>query len=102
MSRRTAPKGLMWVEQVCERVGLSRMTISRYRAVGKFPPPFELSANKIAWAEEDIERWLANRPARIAPRPRRLKSKKALAEKRRTEINDFLTRQEAKRLDWLT
>lgn len=45
------------------RVGLSRATIYAKMADGTFPKPIRLSQRAVGWRTDDIDEWLAARPA---------------------------------------
>jgi prophage regulatory protein len=47
--------------QVCEKVGLSPMTIWRRQKSGTFPRRVLLGPNAVGWVEEEIEAWCAKR-----------------------------------------
>jgi Prophage CP4-57 regulatory protein (AlpA) len=51
-----------------ERAGIlaNRMDCRRKQLQEGFPPPLQLSANKIAWRWSEVEAWLATRPRRVA------------------------------------
>lgn len=57
------------IKQVAEKVSLGQSTIYRMIAKGEFPKPFSLGANRSAWLEEDIDRWLAQKAGRPFPQP---------------------------------
>ncbi|MGP1679343.1 MAG: helix-turn-helix transcriptional regulator [Burkholderiales bacterium] len=60
----TAPRRetrLIRFPEVKHRVGLGRSTIYRWMAEGRFPKPVQLGGYVVAWAEDDIETWIANR-----------------------------------------
>lgn len=64
---------------VIDKTGLSRSSIYRLIAEGKFPSPVKLSARASAWFEEDINQWLAdlpNNPGQIYKEARKLLSGK--------------------------
>lgn len=42
--------------------GLSRVTLWRLEAAGKFPKRCKLSQNSVAWREEEVSQWLETRP----------------------------------------
>lgn len=46
--------------EVIRRTGLSKPTIYRKMAAGKFPKCKPLSANVVAWYESDLRRWIAS------------------------------------------
>lgn len=59
---------LLEIEDVMKAVGLSRGTIWSLRRTNEFPAPVQLSANRIAWRESDVEAWMANlQPAEVKP-----------------------------------
>lgn len=43
------------------RVALGRSTIYRWMAEGKFPKPVQLGGYSVAWAEDEVEAWIADR-----------------------------------------
>ena len=47
-----------------KKTGKDRVTGWRDVRAGRFPPPFELGANSIAWFEDELDDWLASRPRR--------------------------------------
>ena len=51
---------------VRERTGLSRSTIWRLERQGAFPRHHRISANAVAWVEDDIARWIQSKVAGIA------------------------------------
>jgi prophage regulatory protein len=55
---------LLPFREVAQRVALSRSTIWRMERAGEFPKRRQLSVNKVAWWEPEIEEWLQNRQAR--------------------------------------
>src|SRR3546814_17227601 len=54
-----------WSSDVCSsdlhRVGLGRSTIYRWMSEGKFPRPVQLGGYSVAWAESEIDGWVADR-----------------------------------------
>ncbi|OZB36173.1 MAG: hypothetical protein B7X44_07170 [Halothiobacillus sp. 15-55-196] len=42
--------------------GLSRSSIYRLIADGKFPKPIKLGERAIGWKQDDLEAWLESRP----------------------------------------
>ena len=54
---------LIRLPEVQQRVGLGRSTIYRWMSEGKFPKPVQLGGYAVAWAEEEIETWIAERLA---------------------------------------
>ena len=55
---------LIRLPEVQHRVGLRRSTIYRWMAEGKFPKALPLGSHAVAWAEADIEFWIAERSAK--------------------------------------
>ena len=55
------PKTLRTVE-ICQRFGISRETLRRWRHQGHFPEPKQLGPGMLAWDSDDIEIWLETRP----------------------------------------
>lgn len=52
---------LIRLKEVQHRVGLGRSTIYRWMAEGKFPRPVQLGGYAVAWAEDEIEIWIARK-----------------------------------------
>jgi prophage regulatory protein len=46
------------INQVADKVSLGKSTIYRMVAKGQFPKPFPLAANRSAWLEKEINKWL--------------------------------------------
>jgi prophage regulatory protein len=55
------PLKLLRFTAVRERTGLSRSTVWRLERVGAFPKHIKVSANIVAWLEEDIIEWIRSR-----------------------------------------
>ena len=51
---------------VRERTGLSRSTIWRLERQGAFPRHHRISANAVAWVEDDIAKWIQSKVVGIA------------------------------------
>jgi prophage regulatory protein len=51
---------------VRERTGLSRSTIWRLEREGDFPKHRRISANAVAWVEDEVLRWIQSRVGEIA------------------------------------
>jgi prophage regulatory protein len=60
------PLKLIRFPVVKERTGLSRWTISRLERRGAFPRHYRISANAVAWVEEEIMRWIQTKIGRVA------------------------------------
>lgn len=54
-------KRLIRLPEVQHRVGLGRSTIYRWMAAGKFPKPVQLGSYAVAWTEDEVEAWIADR-----------------------------------------
>lgn len=53
---------LLDVKQVSHRTTLSRNTIWELERTGRFPSRRQITANKVAWLESEIDGWIASRP----------------------------------------
>ncbi len=49
------------IDEVIDKVGLSRPTIWRLERVGQFPKRRQLGKNSVAWVEDEIEKWMESR-----------------------------------------
>ncbi|WP_343661111.1 AlpA family transcriptional regulator [Ralstonia sp.] len=49
------------IKEVIQKVSLSQSTIYALIAKGSFPKPFELTPGRVAWLEEDVDAWLAQK-----------------------------------------
>lgn len=56
-----APLRLLRFPTVRERTGLSRSTIWRLERRGEFPRHRRISANAVAWVEDEIMQWIQSR-----------------------------------------
>jgi prophage regulatory protein len=56
---------LLRIDEVLVQVPLSKSTLLRQVAEGRFPAPIRLGARRVAWLETEIATW---REARIAAR----------------------------------
>lgn len=54
---------LIRLREVQHRVGLGRSTIYRWMSEGKFPKPVQLGGYSVAWAEDEVDAWIADRLA---------------------------------------
>lgn len=48
---------------LCERLGIHRVTLRRWIAAGRFPPQVKLGPGTVAWRLDEVERWEAERTA---------------------------------------
>ena len=59
---------LISIKEAAQKTSLSRSAINVKRSQGDFPEAVELSENRIAFVETEIDEWIA---ARVAARPRK-------------------------------
>ncbi|WP_345843141.1 AlpA family transcriptional regulator [Shewanella algae] len=52
---------LIRLKQVTERTGLGRSSIYSYMAAGYFPRSVKLGPRLVAWVEDEIDEWIAER-----------------------------------------
>ena len=52
---------LVRLKEVQHRVGLGRSTIYRWMAEGRFPKPLQLGSHAVAWKQDEIDAWIAQR-----------------------------------------
>lgn len=52
---------LISFREVTQRVGLSRSSVWRMERAGQFPRRRQLSVNRVAWWEPEVEEWVRNR-----------------------------------------
>ncbi|MCH7478561.1 MAG: MerR family transcriptional regulator, partial [SAR324 cluster bacterium] len=43
--------------ELAKRLGVSRMTINRWKKIGRLPPPTEHPGKAAFWTEDQIARW---------------------------------------------
>lgn len=48
---------------VCDKIAVSRATLDRLVAAGKFPSPIRLTERRLAYSESTVEEWMAEREA---------------------------------------
>ena len=53
---------LLDVKQVTDRTTLARNTIWELERAGNFPRRRQITANKVAWLESEVDAWIASRP----------------------------------------
>ena len=53
---------LLRLPEVLHLCGISRTTLNRLIAAGRFPAPVRIGPRAVAWRESDIRRWLESRP----------------------------------------
>jgi prophage regulatory protein len=59
------PLKLLRTAAVRDRTGLSRSTIWRLEQQGAFPKRIRVSANIVAWTEDDVAEWIRRRTERV-------------------------------------
>ena len=59
-----SPHRLLRLREVLHRTGLSRSTVYRRMELAQFPKPYPLGGRIVAWAENEIDRWIAERLGR--------------------------------------
>ena len=52
----------MRTAQLIEKIGLSRSTIWRLESQGEFPKRRQLGPGAVGWLEEEVEKWMLDRP----------------------------------------
>lgn len=55
------PARLLKAREVMHRLGTSRSTLYRMVRRGEFPAPVEVSPNWLAWREDVVDAWIAER-----------------------------------------
>ena len=48
---------------VCERIALSRATLDRLVAAGKFPKPIRITDHRLAYRAHDVQAWIEEKAA---------------------------------------
>lgn len=65
------PAPVLRREAVLARTGFSTATLYRKMGKGTFPRPIQISDGLVAWPEDEIEQWLANRIRSTGGKPRK-------------------------------
>lgn len=52
---------LIRLSDVTEATALARSTIYKYISAGCFPKPVSLGGNRVAWVEQEVSAWIAER-----------------------------------------
>lgn len=52
---------LIRLKQVAERTGLGRSSMYNYMAAGNFLKSVKLGPRLVAWVEEEVEQWIADK-----------------------------------------
>ena len=55
------PPRLLKIKDVCARVALSRASIYREEAAGRFPRRVKLTQCTVAWRENEVSNWINER-----------------------------------------
>lgn len=50
---------------VCAKIALSRATLDRMVAAGRFPKPINLTERRLAYNAADVEAWMAEQLERV-------------------------------------
>ncbi len=53
------PKRFLTLHQVIERVGISRSTLFRMEAKGRFPHSYKVADSAVRWLESDIDEFMS-------------------------------------------
>lgn len=62
------PSQLLRLREVRRATGLSRSTIYRLAAIGRFPAPVKLTEHASAWREDELAAWIESRPRAAIPK----------------------------------
>ena len=58
------PDALLRLPSVIQMTGISRSEIYRRIGRNRFPRPVQIGAQSVGWRQSDIQRWIADLPAR--------------------------------------
>ena len=50
------------IDEVVERVGLSKSTLWRLERANEFPARRQISRGAVGWLDEEVEAWMRSRP----------------------------------------
>jgi prophage regulatory protein len=67
MDAQETPRLILRPRDAAHFLGLSRPTLWRYVKAGHLPAPRRLGPNAVGWPQEELERWVASRPASTNP-----------------------------------
>lgn len=56
------PEKYLTEKVVCDRVGISRVTLWRWQQEGTFPKRRQIGPRRVAWLESELNAWLTSRP----------------------------------------
>lgn len=48
-------------KEITQKLGISLVTLWRLRRAGSFPEPVQISARRLGWRQDDIEKYLNSR-----------------------------------------
>ena len=57
---------ILRLREVLMITGLSRSSLYRMIAAGKFPTPVQIGLRAVGWREEEVRAWVESRPAASA------------------------------------
>ena len=60
------PETYLTIKQVCERLGVSRASINRWRKTDDFPPARQFSPGCVRWPLSAVIEWERTRPTCFA------------------------------------
>jgi len=63
-SPETSEEHLLGIQQVLQRVPVSRSTIYDWIARGLFPAPFKIGPRRVAWTPRMVSEWIAEKVQR--------------------------------------
>jgi predicted DNA-binding transcriptional regulator AlpA len=66
-ARRNTPIRMLRIDQVLALTGLGKTKIYELQAQGDFPMRVQLTPNRVAWVEAEVQAWLAARVAANTP-----------------------------------
>ena len=62
MDEQSKARRILRAPAVCERTGKGRVSLWRGVRAGTFPAPVKLGSNSVGWYEDEVDRWIAERP----------------------------------------
>lgn len=61
------PVVLLSTREVCRRVCLTRRWVYELERTGRFPQRVQVSCNRVAWLESEVDAWIAEKAAARKP-----------------------------------
>ena len=55
-------RAVLRAKEVCEILGIKRITLHKWCKAGFFPRPLQLGVRAVAWRVPDVKAWLDSRP----------------------------------------